>query len=72
MSLTSTGVIVYRKGRTMIDLNGGYQLSRRLGVFFQVRNLFNIPEYRYQVDPIYPTMNTQVGTFYTFGIKGVF
>jgi TonB-dependent receptor len=70
--MTSTGVIVYRKGRTMIDLNGAYQLSSRLGVFFQVRNLFNIAEYRYQVDPIYPTMNVQVGTFYTFGIKGVF
>jgi iron complex outermembrane receptor protein len=70
--MSSTGVIVYRKGRTMIDLNGGYQLSGRLGVFFQVRNLFNIAEYRYQVDPIYPTMYTQVGTFYTFGIKGAF
>ncbi|MSU48822.1 MAG: TonB-dependent receptor [Opitutus sp.] len=70
--LSSTGVITYRKGRTMIDLNGGWQLSGRLGLFFQVRNLFNIPEYRYQVDPIYPTMHTRVGTFYTFGIKGAF
>lgn len=67
-----TGVFVYRKQRTMIDLNGGWQLSSRLGVFFQVRNLFNIPETRYQVDPIYPTMSVHVGTFYTFGIKGVF
>jgi hypothetical protein len=41
-------------------------------VFLQVRNLFNIPEYRYQIDPIYATQNLSVGTFYTCGIKGVF
>ena len=69
---SSTGVITYRKARTMIDLNGGYQLTARTGVFFQVRNLFNIPEYRYQFDPGYPTMHTRVGTFYTCGVKGVF
>lgn len=70
--MTSTGLITYRKGRTMIDLNASYQMSRRVGIFFQVRNLFNIPEYRYQVDPTFLTSNVQVGTFYTFGIKGVF
>jgi hypothetical protein len=37
-----------------------------------VRNLFNIPEFRYQFEPNYPTMHTRVGTFYTFGVKGVF
>ncbi|WP_414664013.1 TonB-dependent receptor [Horticoccus sp. 23ND18S-11] len=70
--MTSTGVITYRKARTMIDLNGSYQLSNRLGAFFQVRNLYNIPEYRYQVDPSYILSHVLVGTFYTFGIKGVF
>ena len=69
---TTTGVITYRKARTMIDLNGGYQLTARTGVFFQVRNLFNIGEYRYQIDPSYPTSDTRVGTFWTFGLKGVF
>ncbi len=69
---TTTGVITYRKARTMIDLNGGYQLTPRTGLFFQVRNLFNIPEYRYQISPSFPTAHTLVGTFWTFGIKGVF
>jgi TonB-dependent receptor len=69
---STTGVISYRKARTMIDLNGGYQLTARTGLFFQVRNLFNIAEYRYQIDPSYLTSDTRVGTFYTFGLKGVF
>ncbi|MBL9200508.1 MAG: TonB-dependent receptor, partial [Opitutaceae bacterium] len=68
----TTGVIPYRKARTMIDVNGGYQLTRRTGVFFQVRNLFNAPEDRYQIDTTYPVSQVRVGTFWTFGIKGVF
>jgi len=69
---TTTGVITHRKARTMIDLNGGYQLTARTGVFFQVRNLFTIPEHRYQLSPSYPTMHTRIGNFWTFGVKGVF
>ncbi len=65
-------LIDYRKARTMIDLNGGYQLTQRMGLFFQIRNVFNVPEYRYRLEPHYPTIHTRVGTFYTFGIKGVF
>jgi outer membrane receptor protein involved in Fe transport len=56
----------------MIDLNGSWQTSPRLGVFFQVRNLFNVAEDRYQVDPSYVLSNMVVGTFYTFGVKGTF
>ena len=56
----------------MIDLNGGWQISPRLGAFFQVRNLFNVSEYRYQVDPSYMISDYIVGTFWTFGLKGVF
>jgi TonB-dependent receptor len=63
---------VYRKGRTMIDLNGGYQFSKRLSVFFQVRNLFNIPENRYQGDPTIISYNVTFGTILTAGIKGTF
>ncbi len=69
---TTTGVITYRKARTMIDVNGGWQLTRRTGVFFQVRNLFNVPEDRYQIDASYPLSQVRVGTFWTFGLKGVF
>jgi len=69
---STTGIITYRKARTMVDLNGSYQLSGRTGLFFQARNIFNIPEYRYQGDPSFPTMHTRVGTFFTFGVKGVF
>jgi outer membrane receptor protein involved in Fe transport len=70
--MTSAGTITYRKQRTMIDLNGSWQTSPRLGVFFQVRNLFNVAEDRYQVDPSYVLSNMVVGTFYTFGVKGTF
>jgi len=70
--MSSAGVITWRKARTMIDLNGGWQLSPRLGAFFQVRNLFNVSEYRYQVDPAYMLSDMIVGTFWTFGLKGVF
>lgn len=58
--MTTTGVITFRKARTMIDLNGSYQLGNRLSLFFQVRNLFNIPEYRYQVDPMYGILHMAV------------
>ena len=70
--MSSSGVITWRKARTMIDLNGGWQISPRLGAFFQVRNLFNVSEYRYQVDPSYMISDYIVGTFWTFGLKGVF
>jgi TonB-dependent receptor len=70
--MSATGTITYRKARTMIDLNGSFRLGARLSVFTQVRNLFDIPDYRYQIDPIYLTQHIAVGTFYTFGIKGVF
>ncbi|MBI5694025.1 MAG: TonB-dependent receptor [Verrucomicrobia bacterium] len=70
--MNTAAVPTYRLRRTMIDLNGSYQLTNRFSVFLQVRNLFNIPEYRYQIDPMYLTQHLSVGTFYTFGIKGVF
>lgn len=69
---STTGVIRCRKTRTMIDLNGGDLLTARTGFFFQVRNRFNIAEYRSQIDPSYLTSDTRVGTFYTFGLKGLF
>jgi outer membrane receptor protein involved in Fe transport len=70
--VNTAAVPTYRLQRTMIDLNGSYQITNRYSVFLQVRNLFNIPEFRYQIDPSYLTQNLAVGTFYTFGIKGVF
>ncbi len=70
--VNTAAVPTYRLRRTMIDLNGSYQITNRYSVFLQVRNLFNIPEYRFQIDPSYLTQQLAVGTFYTFGIKGVF
>jgi iron complex outermembrane recepter protein len=69
---TVTGNITYRKLRTMIDLNGSYQLFKRASVFFQARNIFNIPEYQYQTDPSVITQYVTFGTILTFGIKGTF
>jgi TonB-dependent receptor len=69
---SATGNITYRKARTMLDLNGGYQFTSRTSVFFQARNIFNIPEYRYQTDPSIITQYVTFGTILTFGIKGTF
>jgi len=69
---SATGNITYRKLRTMIDLNGAFQLTRRTSVFFHARNIFNAPEYRYQVDPSTITQYVTFGTILTAGIKGTF
>jgi TonB-dependent receptor len=70
--VNTAAIPTLRKGRTMIDLSSNYQFTSRYSMFLQVRNLFNVPEYRYQIDPIYATQNLSVGTFYTVGVKGVF
>jgi hypothetical protein len=69
---SATGIITYRKLRTMIDVNGTFQTSRRTSVFFQARNIFNIPEYRYQGDPSAITQYVTFGTILTVGMKGAF
>lgn len=62
----------YRKGRTMVDLNGTFQLLRRTSVFFHARNIFNTPEYLYQTDPSIITQYVTFGTILTVGVKGTF
>ncbi len=69
---STSGRINYRRQRTLYDLNGSFQLSAKTGVFFQVRDLFNGGEYRYEVDPSYVRENVTFGTILTFGVKGVF
>ena len=69
---TTTGRINYRRQRTLYDLNGSVQLTAKTGLFFQVRDLFNGGEYRYELDPSYVRENVTFGTILTFGVKGVF
>jgi outer membrane receptor protein involved in Fe transport len=69
---STTGRINYRRQRTLYDLNGSVQLTAKTGVFFQVRDLFNGGEYRYELDPSYVRENVTFGTILTFGLKGVF
>ncbi|MSU47647.1 MAG: TonB-dependent receptor [Opitutus sp.] len=69
---STTGRINYRKQRTLYDLNGSLQLTAKTGLFFQVRDLFNGGEYRYELDPSYVRENVTFGTILTFGLKGVF
>jgi hypothetical protein len=69
---STTGRINYRRQRTLYDLNGSVQLTAKTGVFFQVRDLFNGGEYRYELDPSYVRENVTFGTILTFGVKGVF
>ncbi len=63
---------VFRKLRTMADLNGSFQLTRRASVFFHARNITNEPEYRYQSDPTIITQYVTFGTILTVGVKGTF
>ncbi|MBI5768035.1 MAG: TonB-dependent receptor [Verrucomicrobia bacterium] len=70
--MSSTGNITYRKLRTMIDVNGTFQITPRASVFFQARNIFNVPEYRYQIDPSFITQYVTFGTVLTCGVKGTF
>ncbi len=70
--VAGTTVITYRKLRTMIDLNGSFQVTPRTSLFFQARNIFNIPLNLYQSDPTIITQNVTFGTFMTAGIKGTF
>ncbi len=69
---SATGIIVYRKVRTMIDLNDSFQLTRRTTAFFHARNIFNIPEYRFHGDPTIITQYVTFGTILTVGVKGTF
>lgn len=69
---SATGNITYRKLRTMVDFNAGFQLTRRTSVFLQARNIFNAPEYRYQGDPSYVTQYVTFGPILTVGVKGAF
>lgn len=69
---STSGRINYRRQRTLYDLNGSFQLSAKTGVFFQMRDLFNRGEYRYELDPSYVRENVTFGTILTFGVKGVF
>jgi len=70
--VAATGNITYRKLRTMIDLNGSFQMTKRVAVFCQARNIFNTPEYRYQGDPTIITQYVTFGTILTCGVKGTF
>jgi TonB-dependent receptor len=67
----------YQRHNWKFDLSGGFQITSRLNVFFQGRNIFNQPQLIFEGDP---TRNVPAslyrfgnyGTSWVFGLKGNF
>jgi iron complex outermembrane recepter protein len=62
----------FRRQRTMVDLNGSYSLGRGLSLFMQARNVFDVPDYIYDIDQARINKVEYYGALWTFGIKGNF
>lgn len=68
---------VYQDARTTLDINLSYQAMKRLSVFVNCRNLFNVhfTQSRYQDDtPEYATRSStnSYGALWSFGVRGTF
>jgi iron complex outermembrane receptor protein len=61
-----------RKERTLVDVRGGYQLTRRLELMLSVRNIFNAPSIQYSDEPGRGQRYDVHGSLWNFGIKGTF
>jgi iron complex outermembrane receptor protein len=63
---------VWAKERTLVDLSGGYKLSRNLELMLSVRNVFNAPAEQYSNEPGRLQLFDVYGSLWNFGIKGTF
>lgn len=69
---------VYLKARTTLDMNVGYQISKRLSLVGSVNNVFNVvplTQLRYASDtPVYSRQSTasEYGLAFAVGVKGSF
>jgi iron complex outermembrane receptor protein len=63
---------VWAKERTLVDLSGGYKLTKRLELMLSVRNIFNAPAEQYSNVPGRLQLFDVYGSLWNFGIKGTF
>ena len=63
---------VWAKERTLVDLSGGFKISRRLELMLSVRNIFNAPAEQYSNEPGRLQLYDVYGSLWNFGIKGTF
>jgi TonB-dependent receptor len=72
---TSTTVVngdLWAKERTLIDLSGGYRISKRLELMISVRNILNAPAEQYSNEPGRLQLFDVYGSLWNLGIKGTF
>lgn len=63
---------IWGRERTLVDLSGGYRLSKRIELMLSVRNVFNAPYQQYSNEPGRLQMYDVYGSLWNFGIKGTF
>ena len=77
MPAVGTNAFQYIGARTALDLNGSYQVTRRLSIVASVNNVFNVPQtlLRYGDEtPFYAKQNrtSEFGVAIGVGVKGTF
>ena len=72
ISTNTVNGLVWAKERTLVDLSGGYKLSKRLELMLSVRNIFNAPAEQYSNVPGRLQLFDVYGSLWNFGVKGTF
>jgi TonB-dependent receptor len=63
---------IWAKERTLVDLSGGYRLTKRVEIMLSVRNVFNAPAEQYSNEPGRLQLFDVYGSLWNLGIKGTF
>lgn len=71
-SVTAVNGDLWAKERLLIDLSGGYRLTKRLELMLSVRNILNAPAVQYSNEPGRLQLFDVYGSLWNFGIKGTF
>ncbi len=71
-STTAVNRKVWAKERTLVDLSGGYRLTKRVEIMLSVRNIFNAPAEQYSEVPGRLQLYDVYGSLWNLGIKGTF
>ena len=71
------GTFEYRNSRSLMDLQGDYNLTPRFALFFNMRNVGDVPEDVERLGPSTPEVaqfrqRENWGALWTFGVKGSF
>ncbi|MBI4626179.1 MAG: hypothetical protein HY736_23525 [Verrucomicrobia bacterium] len=71
------GTFQWQSSRVFLDILGEYALTKRIGVYFTLRNVGDTPDQREIEGPLTPAhaqfrSREQAGSLWTFGVKGTF